>query len=227
MIITSRIGSHTTREGVVSHEINNMPHLVYSSEEIESCLYWVRLSDTKRQNGPNDNSLCCATYSCWWPCLIVESMSMLHGICKQKNYMQDYDSLSTRMEAFLHRCRVDKGATSKKVALLLGSTLPSSVPQYWFEGDHTMPWTICKFRDHSLFELTTFPSLQYHRIAANEEEEDKLEGNPLLNLAVDETIYFFATKQRARTGKNDHTDTFHRRNEGDNRRCAVAVIPPN
>ena len=136
-----------------------MPHLVYSPEEIESCLHFIRLdqhvdagADAGADHGDGDAPSSHDdddTPGWWWPCLILENMSMLHWVCRERNYLQDAASQTERTEAFQsHRCRVDPAAAAaKRVVLLLGPNLPAGSARIQFETDDdpTASWTTRPF----------------------------------------------------------------------------------
>jgi len=140
-----------------------MPHLVYSEEEIESCLHFILLQD---ENDTGSSS----TNSCWWPCLVLENMSMLHGVCQQKNYMQTPAAESERRAAYMDRCLVDGrgGAATRQVVLLLGPS-PPAPSRFWFRDSNNnaqQPWTLRPMLDgagsSAIDECTTFLQQEDH-----------------------------------------------------------------
>jgi len=116
-----------------------MPHLVYSAEEIESCLHFIQLQDDGGK-------------SLWWPCLVFENMSMLHGVCQQRGYRQDPGDASERLLAYQAQCLVDGpgGAWTRRVVLLLGQ-VPPGASRYLFHSDENR-WTIRSMMGDSLHE---------------------------------------------------------------------------
>ena len=127
-----------------------MPHLVYSDEEIESCLHFILLNvppgtvtatkDNCHPNSPTRERQQEQPRCCWWPCLVLEHMNMLHSVCRQKNYLQTDQDEAERRAAFLEQCRVQLlGATVRRVVLLLG---PSPPTQSRFLFSQQQDWTL-------------------------------------------------------------------------------------
>ena len=116
-----------------------MPHLVYSDKEIESCLHFILLNrpkDDPNQSQQHKHQDQQQQY-CWWPCLVLEHMNMLHGVCQQKRYMQTTAAEAERRAAFVEQCRVQlSGATSRPVVLLLGPSPPKSATRFMFYHDN-------------------------------------------------------------------------------------------